>query len=934
MSEVIAKVKKLDGKFYIKERDGSLFELSVDSTILKGQLVVGDKNNISSNLLVVLLNGGENITLRGADKQLFDDSLTQKQFAYEDVTTKTDSIDVVTTQQLKDINNARDAQNIETAGIENETPTSEHNSAKFERINGAITDVNATLLDYSYEKNYIITTDRNATDERRVLLAESGNTNDVPTITVTHVNNFTEDAPANVIGSVVATYITYDADGNNVTVTLSDTTNYALDGAGNVTLTAAGLALVNSGAELPAFTLTPNDGTVNGTAAAVVPSVTAVNDTPVNIISVAQTTNEDTAKVITGLSISDIDAANGSMSVTLSVVHGTIAVIGGTATISGSGTESVTLTGTIAQINATLSATNAVIYSPTTNFSGTDTLTMTTNDNGNTGIGGALSDTDTVTITINAIADVPNVLVHITKSGVVGSSVFTENFDDGNYSGWTTQTLLKNSFAEITGGTKGTSEATLFNNVAWSGQTSTSQFSSRWSIVNPSANTYSDDDNTRDLVYNNSDAGDDAQGMLAYSGLSATQKAYTNYTLSVDLFADTAGPEVNGIGFVFGYQNTDNYFLVRWENPGSRYNPVTGDLYTSYPGEQNRLVLVEMKNGLPTTLASTIFNADDWFNLKLSVNNAGISVSAVDVSSSATSTLSYAYGTVDGGVTSAPALNTIGLYIFDDDQDVRFDNIQINQGSYQYTLHTAAYLSDVDGSETLSNITLTNIPSYAVLWDSTTNTAVSLNSGTASVIAGHDIIISSVNLLTDTQLNNIQASVTATDTGGSVATDTDTAKIDVLGTASGETITGTTNNEWIDGKGGSDNLNSGDGNDILVFDSADTSINGGVGYDTLLVTQDIDFRNIDSLSNIEKIDLGSGVQNITINIAEVIQMTDSDNLLRIDGDSSDVVNISGTELTKTSTTTDGGVTYDIWSGTSGSESVTLQIEQDIHVNKI
>src|SRR5690606_32229075 len=101
--------------------------------------------------------------------------------------------------------------------------------------------------------------------------------NDVPTITITQANDFVEDS-GTAVGAIVASYTTYDEEGSLVTVTLSDTTNYALDGLGNVTLTAAGLALVNSGQDLPAFTLTPNDGTADGIAATVDPSVTAVND--------------------------------------------------------------------------------------------------------------------------------------------------------------------------------------------------------------------------------------------------------------------------------------------------------------------------------------------------------------------------------------------------------------------------------------------------------------------------------------------------------------------------------------------------------------------------------------------------------------------------------------------------------------------------------
>src|SRR5690606_22928495 len=106
--------------------------------------------------------------------------------------------------------------------------------------------------------------------------------NDVPTLTVTTVNDFTEDSGA-AVGDIVASYVTYDEEGSAVTVTLSDTTNYALDGSGNVTLTAAGLALVNSGQDLPAFTLTPNDGSADGVAATVDPSVSAVNDAPVGV---------------------------------------------------------------------------------------------------------------------------------------------------------------------------------------------------------------------------------------------------------------------------------------------------------------------------------------------------------------------------------------------------------------------------------------------------------------------------------------------------------------------------------------------------------------------------------------------------------------------------------------------------------------------------
>ncbi|WP_299660704.1 BspA family leucine-rich repeat surface protein [uncultured Psychromonas sp.] len=119
--------------------------------------------------------------------------------------------------------------------------------------------------------------------------------NDAPVITIDSTVNFTEDAGA-AVNDTVATFSTSDAESDTVTITLSDTTNYLLGtGAdeGKVLLTADGLALVNAGADLPAFTLTPNDGTENGIARDVDPSVTTVND--VETLSLSDVTvTEDT----------------------------------------------------------------------------------------------------------------------------------------------------------------------------------------------------------------------------------------------------------------------------------------------------------------------------------------------------------------------------------------------------------------------------------------------------------------------------------------------------------------------------------------------------------------------------------------------------------------------------------------------------------------
>jgi hypothetical protein len=93
-----------------------------------------------------------------------------------------------------------------------------------------------------------------------------------------------------------------------------------------------------------------------------------------------------------GLAVSDLEST--SLTTTLRVEHGTldVAAIGG-AMVVGSGSSTVTLTGSVAEIDATLGAANNVLYHSAFNFSGIDHLTMTSSD-------GPLSDTDVLDIQV------------------------------------------------------------------------------------------------------------------------------------------------------------------------------------------------------------------------------------------------------------------------------------------------------------------------------------------------------------------------------------------------------------------------------------------------------------------------------------------------------------------------------------------------------
>ncbi|WP_110640815.1 VCBS domain-containing protein [Salinicola sp. CPA57] len=153
-----------------------------------------------------------------------------------------------------------------------------------------------------------------------------------------------------------------------------------------------------------------------------------LNDAPVNNLPTdVPSGDEDTSVAIDGLSISDPDARDPSdqagandLEVVLSVTQGTLAIANaGGSQIAGNNSNTVTLSGTVDEINTTLAS---LSYLGNANVNGTDTLTITTHDHGNfgdnpdssegNGIPGESSDDDlididTLTITINAVNDAP-----------------------------------------------------------------------------------------------------------------------------------------------------------------------------------------------------------------------------------------------------------------------------------------------------------------------------------------------------------------------------------------------------------------------------------------------------------------------------------------------------------------------------------------------
>ncbi len=130
--------------------------------------------------------------------------------------------------------------------------------------------------------------------------------------------------------------------------------------------------------------------------------VTAVNDPPVNLIPPSQDAYTQYPLAFSdatgnGIHITDPDAGDNPVEVTLTVDQGTLTLgnTDGLALFTGNGTATITIEDTMAHINAAL---EGLQFQARNNFEGTAYLTVATDDLGHCGIGGPKTTTDTIAI--------------------------------------------------------------------------------------------------------------------------------------------------------------------------------------------------------------------------------------------------------------------------------------------------------------------------------------------------------------------------------------------------------------------------------------------------------------------------------------------------------------------------------------------------------
>ncbi|UTV88124.1 hypothetical protein KDX00_06520 [Cobetia amphilecti] len=179
----------------------------------------------------------------------------------------------------------------------------------------------------------------------------------------------------------------------------------------------------------------------------------------------------------------------------------------------------------------------------------------------------------------------------------------------------------------------------------------------------------------------------------------------------------------------------------------------------------------------------------------------------------------------------------------------------------------------------------------------------------------------------------------------------------IFGLSGNDSLIGGLGNDVIRGGEGDDSLVGNAGDDLLIGDSGSNTFDGGAD-DDLIVTSSLDFTieggaGIDTVSfdgtgkgidlvalsaqaepsvmtNIEVLDISASSEtgtSLKIDADTVLNLTDGDNELYIDGDEGDSVEAAG--ATSSATTTEfNGTTYDTYQ----LGEATLYIDQDVTVN--
>jgi hypothetical protein len=116
------------------------------------------------------------------------------------------------------------------------------------------------------------------------------------------------------------------------------------------------------------------------------------------------------------------------------------------------------------------------------------------------------------------------------------------------------------------------------------------------------------------------------------------------------------------------------------------------------------------------------------------------------------------------------------------------------------------------------------------------------------------------------------------------------------GNGGNDVLNGGAGNDKLIGGAGADRLLGGGGKDILTWDKNDTEVDGGGGNLDVLKAGTLNLTNFDNalIQGIEVINMTNGANNrLTLNAQDLLDLSDSTNVLRVLGNPGDSINIVG-----------------------------------------
>ncbi len=196
-----------------------------------------------------------------------------------------------------------------------------------------------------------------------------------------------------------------------------------------------------------------------------------------------------------------------------------------------------------------------------------------------------------------------------------GETLFEDNFDDGDYAGW---------------------NVNLFRSKGCG-----------WMVTNGALK----------------EQRNSCHGFLG-NHLNSSNSDLQSYTIQTDIDANISGAN-NGVGIIFAHTDNNNYYMVRWRNYGTAYAGVNGD----WAGRHRDFELLKVVNGSTTVLDRRDNIAlPETFTLSVVVDETG----GIDVWVDCDTTVYTLHAAGEH-----PAIKTFGLYSYDNDSSVIYDNVKV-----------------------------------------------------------------------------------------------------------------------------------------------------------------------------------------------------------------------------------------------------------------